>query len=197
MIIGLTGGIGSGKSAVAQCFRELGAIVIDSDQVTRQLVEPNTPVLEKIVKRFGERILNKDKTLNRTLLRVIIFDSTEERQWLEKLLHPLVKEHILERAEAIPKGHYLLVEIPLLFEANFQDVVDRILVVDCPEDVQIARVSKRDATPQGSIESILKTQVSRTERLEQADDVIDNSGDKALLKTKAEALHHYYLELCK
>lgn len=197
MIVGLTGGIGSGKSTVAQCFRELGVTVLDSDQITRQMVEPNSEALKEIVQRFGEKILNNDKTLNRTLLRNIIFESAEERQWLENLLHPSVKEHILEYAKKTPKGQYLLVEIPLLFEANFQDAVDRILVVDCPENFQIERVSLRDAIPKGSVDNILNTQVSRSERLAKANDVIDNAGEKESLKKKAETLHLYYLELSK
>lgn len=197
MIIGLTGGIGSGKSTVAQIFRELGVFVLDSDQITRQLVAPNQPALDSIVHHFGSNILQPDGALNRVKLRSIIFSSEKERLWLEDLLHPLVKKQILRYADKIPKGHYLVVEIPLLVEAHFQDAVDRILVVDCAVDLQIDRVSQRDTTSRSDIQLIIDSQTSRANRLTEADDVVDNNSTRMELKRKTEALHHYYIELSK
>jgi dephospho-CoA kinase len=195
MIIGLTGGIGSGKSTAAQFFRELGISVIDADQLTRQLVAPNQPSLEKIVQHFGPTILQQDGTLNRAELRSIVFESPKERLWLENLLHPLVKKLILQQAELVSSEKYQIVEIPLLFEANFQDAVDRVLVIDAPDEIQKERVSLRDAIPKEAIQTIIDSQIARRERLARADDIIENMGSQEDLKKKVETLHYYYIKL--
>lgn len=197
MIIGLTGGIGSGKSAVGQIFRQLKVEVLDSDQITRQLVEPNQPAQTAIIEHFGPQILLKDGSLNRAKLRSIIFESPEEKKWLEKLLHPLVKEQVLKLREILTPGNYIVIEIPLLIEADFQDAVDRILVIDCSEELQKERVMKRDGMPAETLKNILKSQTDRSTRLRQATDVIVNEGSKEELKTKVLNLHHYYHELAK
>ncbi len=197
MMIGLTGGIGSGKSTVAQYFRELGIFIINTDEIAKQLLTPEQPMLQKVVEHFGEEILEKNGTLNRTKLRMLVFKSTADRQWLETRLHPRIKEKVLEYANAQKskreRAPYFIVEIPLLIEAHFEDVVDRILVVDCPRELQIMRIKKRDATPLNVIEDILKTQTDRKTRLEKADEVIENSADLATLKNKVLALHQYYV----
>lgn len=195
MIIGLTGGIGSGKTTVAQMFRELGVEVVDSDQITRGLVAPEQPAFQKILEHFGKEYLNKDGTLNRAKLRSTVFESSEKRQWLEELLHPLVKEAILEIKAKIPAGKYIIVEIPLLVEANFENAVDRVLVIDCREATQIERVEKRDGLPKTVIQTILDTQASSSNRLSKANDVIENEGHKEDLKAKVKALYLYYNEL--
>jgi dephospho-CoA kinase len=197
MIVGLTSGIGCGKSTVAKFFREWGVSVIDSDQITRQLVALEQPALKAIVQHFGIDILQHDGTLNRIRLRSIIFESLHDRQWLENLLHPLVKEEILKQCALIPLGNYAIVEVPLLIEANFQTIVDRVLVVDCLAEIQIARVSKRDATPPDVIQAIINSQVTRIERLAQANEVIENNGTLEELKHRVEKLHHYYIKLSK
>lgn len=195
MIVGLTGGIGSGKSTVAQYFRSLNVEVIDSDQITRQLVAKGCPAYHEILKHFGETMLQNDGSINRSKLRFIIFESPEERIWLEGLLHPMVKTEILKIKENIPKGKYCVVEIPLLIEANFHDAVDRILVVDCNESTQVERVKLRDALPQSIMEEILKSQTDRAKRLTYADDVIENEGTREDLKARVQTLANYYNEL--
>lgn len=197
MIIGLTGGIGSGKSTVAQFFRDLKVTVIDADHITRQLVAPDQPAFKKILHHFGPSILQKEGTLNRALLRDRLFESLEDRKWLEALLHPLVKAEISTLSFHTPKGHYTVVEIPLLFEAECQDLVDRILVVDCFPAKQIERVMQRDGATQLGVEAIMATQTTRENRLTAAHDVIENEGSREALKAKVLAIHHYYNELAK
>jgi dephospho-CoA kinase len=195
MIVGLTGGIGSGKSTVAHIFQQLGITIINADAISRQLLSPDQPALAIVVQHFGSKILNKNGSLNRGLLRQYIFESTDERLWLEALLHPLIKTEILKQCSAITKGSYVIVEVPLLFEAHFQDTVDRILVIDCPIHLQIERVSKRDHVSATVVATMINTQVPRVERIANADDVIENSGDLAVLREKLHALHNHYKKL--
>ncbi len=202
MMIGLTGGIGSGKSTVAGYFRDLGIGVIDTDEIAKKLLEPEEPLFKKVVQHFSEKILEKNGTLNRSKLRTLVFESVTDRHWLETLLHPPIKGKVLQyandqRFEKENKMPYLIVEIPLLIEAHFEDIVDRILVVDCPPKLQIERIQERDAMPLKMIQQIMTTQVDRGKRLQKADDVIENIDDKATLKNKVLALHHYYIELFK
>jgi dephospho-CoA kinase len=197
MIIGLTGGIGCGKTTVAEYFRSLGANVISSDEITRQLVTPEQPATRDLVKHFGETILKPDGTLDRNKLRVLIFESPKERKWLERLLHPLIKDEIVKLARDIPKGQYLLVEAPLLIESDFQGSVNRILVVDCNTSQQIERISKRDGFLPHEVQAIIDTQVDRGTRLALANDVIENEGDREELKNKVKTLHLYYIELAR
>lgn len=214
MIVGLTGGIGSGKTTVSEFFKELDIPVIDSDQITRDLVEPNQPALKKIVAHFGSEILHKnespDKNLNKNLdeniagtldrkkLRNIIFNNPSERLWLENLLHPLVKDEIFKRATIItnshsqPKPPYIIVQVPLLIESNFHKLVDRVLVIDCPLDIQIQRVVQRDKTNPEQVQTIAETQIDREVRLKEADDVIMNDSTLSDLKQKVIELHHHY-----
>lgn len=200
MIVGLTGGIGSGKSTVARYFRDYGVPVINTDDIAKQLLEPNQPLLKEVVKHFGKQILQNNGSLNREKLRTLVFESTDERHWLEALLHPRIKEKVLESANAEnfkneKKIPYLIVEIPLLIEAHFEDMVDRILVVDCPSNLQIKRIQQRDATPVNIIQQIIKAQVDRNTRLQKANDVIENINGLETLKNKITALHQYYLKL--
>lgn len=202
MIIGLTGGIGSGKSTVAQYFRDCGVLVIDTDEIARQLLEAEQPSLKEVVQHFGKEILQKDGSLNRAKLRTRIFESTAERHWLETLLHPLIKAKVLQyshdqKSNTEKTVPYFIVDIPLLLEANFEDIVDRILVVDCPSNIQIERIQKRDAMPINVIQQIIQTQVDRNTRLQKADDIIDNTDALETLKNKVLALHRHYIELSK
>lgn len=203
MIIGLTGGIGCGKSTVADLFRELKVPVIDSDQIARELVAPHQPAYEAIVNHFGNSVLNDQGNLNRAKLRSLIFENQEERIWLENLLHPLAKDEILRLSQKISEGHYsdvhiqkyIVVEIPLLIEAHFEHAVDRILVIDCNESIQIERVARRDGIPTEAVQSIVNAQTERAVRLSKAHDVLLNEGTKEELKSKVRSLHQYYLEL--
>lgn len=193
-ILGLTGGIGSGKSAAAQCFVELGVHLVDADNAARWVVEPGLPALTQIAEHFGASVLQADGTLNRSALRELIFKDPQQRVWLESLLHPLIREEIrqyLARAESA----YAILVSPLLLETSQHQMVQRVLVIDVPESVQIERTVLRDKTNEEQVRAILKAQASRDERLSRADDVIVNDRDPAWLKSEVERLHHFYLTL--
>ena len=197
MIIGLTGGIGSGKSTVAQFFKDLGVPVISSDQIAHQLLVPNHPAFKMVIEHFGSEILDSDSNINRKKLGSIVFQDPKARLWLESLLHPLIKQEIQTWCAAIPLNQYGVVEIPLLIEANFQNTVDKILVVDCPEDVQIQRVDLRNRSFAYDVKPILNIQTSRSNRINHATEIIENTGSMETLKQKVKALHQNYMELCK
>ena len=193
-ILGLTGGIGSGKSAAAQCFVDLGVHLVDADHAARWVVEPGRPALAQIAEHFGASVLQADGTLNRSALRELIFEDPQQRVWLESLLHPLIREEIrqyLARAESA----YAILVSPLLLETSQHQMVQRVLVIDVPESVQIERTVLRDKTNEEQVRAILKAQASREERLSRADDVIVNDRDPAWLKSEVERLHHFYLTL--
>ncbi len=190
--VGLTGGIGSGKSTVASIFSRLGVPVIDADQVARSIVEPGTKALSELRVHFGEGILSEGQ-LNRRRLREIIFKDEAARQWVESLLHPLIKAEILSQADRQDRA-YVVLEIPLLFENGYKHLVDRILVIDIPTQVQIDRVTRRDHVPADQVESVIRAQIPAETRLNQADDVIENTGDLDLLQKQVESLHRRYLE---
>jgi dephospho-CoA kinase len=193
-ILGLTGGIGSGKSAAAQCFVDLGVHLVDADNAARWVVEPGRPALAQIAEHFGAGVLQADGTLNRSALRELIFKDPQQRVWLEGLLHPLIREEIrqyLARAESA----YAILVSPLLLETSQHQMVQRVLVIDVPESVQIERTVMRDKTNEEQVRAILKAQASREERLSRADDVIVNDRDPAWLKSEIERLHHFYLTL--
>lgn len=193
-ILGLTGGIGSGKSAAAQCFVDLGVHLVDADHAARWVVEPGRPALARIAEHFGPSVLQADGALNRSALRELIFKDPQQRVWLESLLHPLIREEIrqyLARAESA----YAILVSPLLLETSQHQMVQRVLVIDVPESVQIERTVLRDKTNEEQVRAILKAQASREERLSRADDVIVNDRDPAWLKSEVERLHHFYLTL--
>ena len=193
-ILGLTGGIGSGKSAAAQCFIDLGIHLVDADHAARWVVEPGRPALAQIAAHFGNEVLQADGTLNRAALRELIFKDPQQRAWLEGLLHPLIREEIrqyLARAES----PYAILVSPLLLETSQHQMVQRVLVIDVPEAVQIERTVVRDKTNEEQVRAILNAQASREERLRRADDVIINDRDPAWLKSEVERLHHFYLTL--
>lgn len=192
--IGLTGGIGSGKSTVAKYFAKLKVPVIDADEVVHGLFEPNTIIYKKIVAHFGRDFLTSKKFLNKKKLRNAIFSSSKERIWLEKLLHPRTRAEMQRRA-AKSVASYCILVVPLLFETKFPFKVDRILVIDCPQKIQIKRVHNRDHSSTKQIQAIIKAQTSRNLRLQRANDVICNSGSLKELKTAVKKLHYYYLSL--
>ena len=194
LTIGLTGGIGSGKSTLAKIFSDLGITVINLDDIARDLVAIGTPALARITEHFGTSILFESGALNRSALRQRIFASNDEREWLEALLHPLIKK---EQARQLSQARspYVVVEIPLLTENNLKDTVDRVLVVDVPESIQIARTQSRDQVAADDVRHILDAQASRQERLSIADDVVTNDGTLEDLKGAALLLHRRYLAL--
>ena len=194
LIIGLTGGIGCGKTAVTERFAELGVPVIDADRVAREVVEPGQPALEKVRLRFGDELLRSDGSLKRDRLRELIFSDEQARLDLEAILHPLIRRRMRDRLKIL-KADYAILAIPLLLETGQGETVNRILVVDCPEEEQIQRVCSRDGISRERVRKILSAQSSRTERLAAADDVIDNSGTLTELTPQIQALHQSYLAL--
>ncbi|MFZ5593875.1 MAG: dephospho-CoA kinase [Pseudomonadota bacterium] len=195
--IGLTGGIGSGKSTVADCFAELGVAVIDADQIARELVEPGRPALGAIVDAFGRDILDGSGQLDRARLRALVFDDSTRRRQLETILHPLIRAEMRKRADALEGSGapYAILNIPLLLETGQTDLADRILVVDTPEELQYQRVRARNGLPDAQIAAIIATQASREQRLAAADDIIVNDGDLSKLQRQTVAMHQRYLAL--
>ncbi len=193
-VVGLTGGIASGKSTVATLFSAQGITVIDADHVSREVVAKGSSTLKSIVKHFNETVLNKQGELDRQALRQRIFADEAERQWLENLLHPLIRERMMSTAEA-SQSPYTIAMIPLLVETLPNPILNRILVVDCDEEQQIQRLMQRDTITLTEAETILQAQASRKERLAHADDVIENTSDTSALKTQVTQLHEKYLLL--
>ncbi|WP_137818214.1 dephospho-CoA kinase [Pseudomonas sp. 2FG] len=193
-ILGLTGGIGSGKSAAAQHFIDLGVHTVDADHAARWVVEPGRPALAQIVEHFGAGVLQADGQLDRAALRARIFQHPEERRWLEALLHPLIGQEILSHLARAESPYAILVS-PLLVESGQHQLTQRVLVVDAPEELQLQRTMQRDQAPAEQVQAILKAQASREERLRHADDVLLNDRDLNWLQTEVERLHHFYLTL--
>jgi dephospho-CoA kinase len=191
--VGLTGGIASGKSTVARLFAALGVPIIDADELAREVVAPGTPLLARVVERFGPRIVAADGTLDRRALRDLVFSDTAARADLESLLHPAIRAAMEERS-ARAGGTYQLLVIPLLIEQGRTDFVDRVLVVDCDEALQIRRLQARDGSTLEQARAILGAQASRAARLAGADDVIRNDGDLQALRVQVEHLHRGYQE---
>ena len=197
MIIGLTGGIGSGKSTVARAFEALGAAWVDADDVAREIVLPGEPALLAIKQHFGEQVIYSDGTLNRAALREIIFQSPEQRLWLESVTHPNIRERIMQhltqlKAQGAP---YVLLVSPLLFESGQNALVDRTIVIDVPQALQVARTLQRDGVSESQVHAILAAQLPREQRLAQADDVIDNSRDHASMMAQVAKLDQRYRHL--
>jgi dephospho-CoA kinase len=195
MIIGLTGGIGSGKSAAADRFALAHGIhIVDADQKSRVVVEPGSPALTAIVDRFGDAVLLPDGSLNRPALREQIFRVSDHRLWLEQLLHPLIGEAIRDDL-ATARSPYALLVSPLLIESGQYRMVQRILVVDVPESLQMARTTSRDGVSEEQVRAIMEAQARRDDRLRHADDVLTNHGSLDQLHHQVDALHHRYLAL--
>lgn len=196
LVIGLTGGIGSGKTTVAKLFEEKNITVIDTDQLSRELTRPDQPALKLIIEKFGESILLADKTLDRAQLRQKIFLDPSSRVWLEELLHPLIRAET-KRLLQLSRSPYAIVVIPLLMETKPNPLINRVLVVDSPEELQISRAKIRDRLLEKNIRDIMDTQVSRKHRLENADDIIVNDGDLGHLIPQVERLHLQYLQMAE
>ena len=199
-VVGLTGGIGSGKSTIAELFAELGVPVIDADLVARQVVEKGSPLLAEIAAHFGPEILLEDGALNRAALREKVFNHESEKQWLNQLLHPAIRHEMLQQLAA-QRMPYCIFMVPLLIENKLTALCQRVLVVDVSEQTQMTRASKRDNNQLALIKNIMQSQVSRLERLQHADDVINNDADLSeslpQLKQKVLDLHHHYLQLAE
>lgn len=192
-VVGLTGGIGSGKSAVSNLFAELGIDVVDADIVAREVVEPGTPALNAIAAHFGESILNPDGSLNRPALRKQVFENDDDKQWLNALLHPAIRTE-MQKQLAEASSPYVIFSVPLLIENGLDRMADRVLVVDCSEDTQLARATLRDGSNIETIKSIMASQATRQQRLAKAQDVIDNNGERSALPDQVKSLHQRYMQ---
>lgn len=187
-VFGLTGGIGSGKSTVANAFKQLAVNIVDADLVAREVVSVGEPALAAIAQRFGKRILLADGALDRSQLRTIIFEKPAQKEWLEQLLHPLIRARIklqLERSASI----YTLLESPLLLETDQHQLVSKIIIVDVDESLQLTRASRRDGASEENIKRIMATQFTREQRLACADFVIDNSRTLTQTYAQVESVH--------
>lgn len=192
--IGLTGGIASGKSAAARVFADLGVPVIDSDEIARAVVEPGTPALAAVTAAFGANLLDADGRLNRSKLRAIVFADPVARHRLEEILHPRIRD-MMEVRSAVAAGPYQVLVIPLLIESGLGSRVDRVLVVDCPEALQMERLRRRDGSSETEARAMLAAQSNRDTRLAVADDVIVNDGDLGALERQVRMLDARYREL--
>lgn len=196
LIIGLTGGIASGKTTVADLFQQHFDIdLVDADIIARQVVEPQSAGLAAIEQHFGSSVIANDGTLNRAKLRESIFSSELEKQWLNSLLHPLIRQQMQQEIKQV-RSPYALLVVPLLVENQLQSMVDRILVIDVKTQTQIQRTMQRDHVSEQQVRSILASQISREERLSHADDVIDNSYSNDELFPQITKLHKKYLAMC-
>ncbi|MBU1392824.1 MAG: dephospho-CoA kinase [Gammaproteobacteria bacterium] len=193
-VVGLTGGIGSGKTTVANLFAAEGITLVDADIVAREVVAPGSTGLEAIVTHFGAEILTPEGELDRAKLRQRIFSHPEEREWLNQLLHPMIRQEMLAQVEKATSAYVIMV-VPLLFENGLDRLVNRTLVVDISPELQISRTVKRDNVDASQINNIINSQLSRSEKLARADDIIDNQGEISSLKREVQALHQRYLQL--
>jgi len=192
--IGLTGGIGSGKSTVARLFAGLNIPVYDTDLIARDLVSPGKPALQELSENLGNAIITKTGELDRAVLKKMVFENDAVREKVESILHPKIRQELLSNIASCDAA-YCIAVIPLLIEKKWHDVVDRILVVDLPEEMQLSRASSRDNVSAGLISQIMQTQADRAARLAHADDVIDNSQDENYLAEQVKTLHEKYLAI--
>jgi dephospho-CoA kinase len=189
--IGLTGGIGSGKSAACKIFSELGVPVIDADDIAHSLVEPGMPAFKEITKIFGNEVIASDGSLDRKIIRDKVFANEIDRKRLESILHPVVYEEIAVRVKNI-NSKYCIISIPLLLETDASKTVDRILVIDVPRELQLERAVNRDKTNKSDINAIIDSQMSRKDRLSAADDIVDNKDNINDLRKRICDLHEFY-----
>lgn len=192
--IGLTGGIASGKSTVADFFAELGAPVIDTDAIAHEVTAAGAPALAEIRDAFGGEVFNDDGSLDRKAMRKLVFADAGKREQLERILHPRIREATFEKARAVTYP-YVIVVVPLLVESPIKEFFDRILVVDCSEAVQLERLMARDTESETQARSMIAAQASREQRLAIADDIVKNDGSLADTRTRVEALHGRYLQM--
>jgi len=193
--IGLTGGIGCGKSTVATLFQTLGIPVIDSDIISHQLTQSGGKAIPLIKEAFGTSVIDTQGALDRPAMRQRVFSDPTAMQQLEAILHPLIRSEMLDQAQATPPAPYLILVVPLLFEAsNYRELVQRALVVDCPEEMQVARTMQRSGLTEEEVRTIMAQQLSRAERLARADDILENAGNPDVLRAKVLELHRFYLD---
>ena len=195
MIIGLTGGIGSGKSAAADFFQNEGISVIDTDQLARKVIEKDTPGYSKVVDSFGANILDNNDSIDRAKLREEVFHNNDKRKILESITHPLVRDLMVQKISS-STSPYSIIMVPLIFETHSAKNYDRVLVIDCDVEIQLARAMARDENSADLIQKIIDSQCSRSERLSIANDVIPNNHSIEDLKKRSLAMHNFYLGFC-
>lgn len=196
LVVGVTGGIGSGKTAATDRFQALGITVVDADLASRVIVEPGRPALQAIADHFGPSVIESNGTLNRRALREIVFANPDERKWLERLTHPLIAQEILQQIQA-SQSPYTILASPLLLESGQSRMAQRVLVIDVPEELQIARTTTRDNTNADGVKAIIAAQMKRADRLAKADDVIVNDKSLTELHAAVDALHQHYLQMAQ
>lgn len=194
LVVGVSGGIGSGKTTVTDLFAERGVDVIDADVIARQVVEPGTAAFSAIVDKFGQTIVQRDGSLDRAKLRELVFNNNDSKDWLNQLLHPAIREQMILQTQQA-KSAYCLLSVPLLVENKLHQLVDRVLIVDVQESTQLQRAVARDQSNQQQIESIMKAQANREQRLAVADDIIDNNGPTKDLPEQILLLHKRYMQI--
>lgn len=192
--IGLTGGIGSGKTTIADLFTELNVPVIDADDIAREVVAPGSQALEQIRHAFGEGVIAGDGSLDRGAMRELVFADTEQKRKLEAIVHPMVRQRILKRVASLDAS-YCIICVPLLVESGMVDLVDRVLVVDCSVETQIERVTKRDRLDEKIVRAMIASQATREQRKALANDLIDNASTDSMLAEQVKKLHNLYLYL--
>ena len=195
-VVGLTGGIGCGKTTISNEFKRLGITIIDADEIARDVVAPGSEGLEAIIKQFGPEIVQSDGYLNRAKLRSIVFAEPEKTQWLNDLLHPKIRAQMLAELSASVSS-YTILSVPLLLENGMQTLCNRILVVDILPEQQLQRVLARDQSEPATIKNIMTAQIDRKKRLSLADDIIDNSGQPSESMEQVQKLHQIYTKLTK
>ena len=195
-VVGVTGGIGSGKSAATDILSQLGVTVVDADIVAREVVEPGEPALQAIKEYFGSEIIAPNGSLDRAALRKLIFSNNDNREWLEKLLHPIIRKSIIEQLNR-SNGYYAVLASPLLLETDQYQLVDHVVVIDAPEEIQLQRTMSRDNNNEEQVKAIINAQMARQERLDKAASVISNDSDLAHLDTEISTLHEQLIQLAK
>lgn len=196
-LVGLTGGIGSGKSQAASIFEEFGVPITDTDAIAHRLTSPRHPILHDIIKEFGEQYLTPDQALDRPALRQKIFSDSDARRRLEAILHPAIYEVVLQSIQQHKHAPYQIIVVPLLFESDrYRHLVDRALLIDCDENLQIERTTARSQLSPPEVEAIIDAQMPRMERLKRADDIIVNDGSIDELRQKVEKMHKNYMQAC-
>ncbi|MCP4767011.1 MAG: dephospho-CoA kinase [Gammaproteobacteria bacterium] len=193
--IGLTGGIASGKTTVSNLFEALGVAVVDTDVISRKLLEPDELAFRQVVGHFGKDILLSNGAIDRARLREIVFSNGQQKSWLETMLHPLIYQRSHDAMRAHSTAAYVLLVVPLLFESGFQSLVDRVLVIDCPAEQQVRRLIKRDGIDESLAQKMLAQQLGNPERIARAQDIIENRDDSDDLASQVAALHQSYLRL--
>lgn len=193
--VGLTGGIGSGKSTVTEIFSQFGITVIDADKIAHQLTRSDSESFNEIVQLLGEGFVNANGELDRKKMAQTVFSDSTLKLALEKILHPKIQQCMLQEIEQAKHSDYIILAIPLLLESNFTELVDRVLVIDADDDVRIKRIQQRDTRSEEQIRQIISHQISRNDRLQQADDILENNGSYENLKAAVTLLHHKYMQM--